>query len=119
MRWLTVHVGGQRWAVDVLTSRSKLLVLDGKACEGVAHYDLCRIVIARDLPEQGREEALLHELLHAVNHVSGAKHALVEAMPDGDVHALEERMVRAITPVLHRLLKDLGFRFPKGPSTDA
>jgi hypothetical protein len=37
-------------------------------------------------------------------------------VPEKERDALEERIVRARTPVWHALLKDLGFRFPKGPN---
>ena len=118
MRWLTLHIGGQRWAVELVSPKSKYLLVDGEPCDGVAHYDLCRICLRRDLPPQALEETLLHELLHATNRVTGASHVLDEAVPKR-AYAVEEHWVRTLTPVLHRLLKDLGFRFPKGPSTDA
>lgn len=50
----------------------------------------------------------MHELLHAALFVSGAQAIY------GRADSTEEKAVTALTPCLHRLLKDLGFRFPKG-----
>ncbi len=108
MKWLDIRIGGQRWAVYLVSEKSKYLRDDeGDACKGLCYHDDCRIYIRRELSEQARDELLLHELLHAVLGVSGAGHVV------GD-HEKEEAIVRDVTPVLHRLLVDLGFRFPKG-----
>jgi hypothetical protein len=110
MKWLAVHVGGQRWGVHLVSPRSKHLVNDeGTRLVGKCDYDRCRIYISSALDAPAREDTLLHELLHAALYVSGAEEAY------GKEHAAEERLVTSITPVLHRLLRDLGFRFPKGP----
>ncbi len=74
---------------------------------GRCDFPRCRIYIANDIDEQAREDTLLHELLHALLHVSGAETHCKST-------TAEEKLVIAITPSLHRLLKDLGFRFPKG-----
>ena len=114
MRWLTCHIGGQRWRVELVSASNPNLLHDGERCHGVCLFDKCRIYISRDLDEQAREDTLLHELLHAALLVSGARNALREAVAEVDRYeAVEEGTVRALTPVLHRLLKDLGFRFPK------
>lgn len=108
-RWLALHVGGQKWSVYLVSARSKFLE-DGAGGHLYGHtfLDQCRIYIDRDADEQSREDTLLHELLHACLHVSGG--SIGAALDD----VTEERLVRCLTPVLHRLLKDLGFRFPKG-----
>jgi hypothetical protein len=58
------------------------------------------------MKEGAVEDTLLHELLHAMMFVSGA-----DKIYDGDP-VKEERLVTALTPTLHRLLKDLGLKFP-------
>lgn len=108
MRWLSLHIGGQRWKVDVVGTKSKHV--DGGELNGKCDYQACRIYIRSDLNEEARADTLLHELLHALLHVTGA-----EAVYGGDP-TKDEQLVAALTPALHRLLKDLGFRFPKGLS---
>jgi hypothetical protein len=77
-------------------------------CLGRTVHASCRIYISTDQDEQAREDTLLHELLHAALFVSGAQAIY------GRADSTEEKAVTALTPCLHRLLKDLGFRFPKG-----
>lgn len=109
MIWLRVHIGGQRWTVHVVSPRSKYLVDDkGTRMVGRCVFDKCAIYLSRELGDDAREDALLHELLHALLFVTGAEGAY-----EGDAEA-EEALISSLTPSLHRLLKDLGFRFPKG-----
>lgn len=108
MKWLSIHVGGQLWGVHLVSARSKYLREDdGTFSKGAAYFDECRIYISREMSDQARDELLVHELLHAVVRVSGAAHAIND-------EEKEEAIVRDVTPILHRLLTDLGFRFPKG-----
>lgn len=109
MKWLSVHVGGQKWRVDLVRGKSHHFEGD-ETCYGATYCDKCRIYIAREQDEQAREDTLLHELLHATLHVSGVSAALAAAGLD------EEQVIKPLVPVWHRLLKDLGFRFPKGPN---
>ena len=112
MKWLDLHIGGQRWGVYLVPPRSKLLadtttgVRADERSVGRCDFDRCRIYVAKDIDQQAREDTLLHELLHALLHVCGADACRSTAA--------EERLVISLTPLLHRLLKDLGFRFPKG-----
>lgn len=112
MKWLALHIGGQKWGVYLVPASSKRLVdeEDGAQLIGRCFFDQSRIYISRDLDESAREDALLHELLHAALFVSGAESAYEKSAK------AEEQLVSALTPCLHRLLKDLGFRFPKGIS---
>lgn len=109
MKWLALHVGGQKWSVYLVSPKSRRLLRDD-GTYALAHcfYDECRIYISRTLDEGAREDTLLHELLHALLFVSGADKAY-----GGDAEK-DEDLVGALTPMLHRLLKDLGFRFPAG-----
>ncbi len=105
--WLKLHIGGQAWKVYITPSCNKKLNFDGDHCAGRCDYDACKIYISKALDDQAREDTLLHELLHALLYVSGAENAY-----DGDPK-IDETIVSALTPILHRLLKDLGFRFPQ------
>jgi len=107
MKWLRLHVGGQLWTVNIVSERhAKLRDEDGSRCKGMAYRDDCKIYIAREQSEQAFEDTLLHELLHVMLWVTGASHAI------GDEEK-EEHIVRDLTPIMHRLLKDMGFHFPK------
>lgn len=107
MKWLSVHIGGQLWSVYVVNERSKWLRTEELGvCKGITYFDDCRIYLAREQSAQAFEDTLLHELLHALLRVSGAAHKIGNENDEEDV-------VRDLTPVLHRLLKDLGFLFPR------
>jgi len=112
VKWIALHIGGQKWGVYLVAPKSKLLsdhttrVSEDERSVGRCDFARCRIYIARDIDDQAREDTLLHELLHALMHVAG-----VNACRSTKA---EEDLVRALTPLLHRLLKDLGFQFPKG-----
>lgn len=109
MKWLALRFGGQRWAVHVVSPKSKHLVDDhGDTKLARCIFETCAIYLSSALEQSAREDALLHELLHALLYVSGA-----EAAYRGDP-VREEKLVTALTPLLHGVLKDLGFRFPKG-----
>ena len=110
MKWLALHVGGQKWGVYLVPPTSKHLLDGDDSCVGRCDYEHSRIYVSRALDEPAREDTLLHELLHALLFVSGAEAAY------GKSPKAEELLVAALTPILHRLLKDLGFRFPKGIS---
>jgi hypothetical protein len=117
VKWFTVHVGGQKWRVDLV--RGKHPVFDGdERTYGITQPEKGRIYIAKEQGEQALEDTVLHELLHAVFTVSNAGNIIANAVetktadPDRDI---EEDVVHAMVPTLHRLLKDLGFKFPKPP----
>lgn len=109
MKWLALHVGGQKWSVYLVSSKSKYLIDEDtdEPLDGRCIYAKNRICINRELDEEARQDILLHELLHALLYVTGAEKAY-----GGDAKK-EEALVSALTPTLHRLLKDLGFRFPR------
>lgn len=108
-KWLSLHIGGQRWTVYLVAPKSKLLEVDGDdPCAMVARCDYarCKIYISSELDSQAREDALLHEILHATLYVTGAVKVY------NDDHKKDEQIVGSLTPTLHRVLKDLGFKFP-------
>ncbi len=110
MKWLALHVGGQK--IGVFIVRRKHPKLEG--CDGIYHPTEGRVYLASDLEEGPREDTLFHELDHVVNDISGANNILSGAVAVTKLEAVEEQIVRCRTPIWHRLLKDLGFRFPKG-----
>jgi hypothetical protein len=108
VKWLDVRIGGQRWSVYLVSERSKRLRHeDGDVCKGQAFFDECRIYISNEVAAEARDELLLHELFHALFRVTGAAHTIND-------EEKEESVVRDVTPTMHRLLVDLGFRFPRG-----
>lgn len=114
MKWISLHIGGQKWRVDLVKPNSKYL----SGCDGITHLDKCRIYLDSSNERPALDDTLIHELLHASFSVSGAAHALQE-LGGGDqekVSAAEETIVRCLTPIWHRILVDLGFKFPKGPA---
>lgn len=118
MKWITLQIGGQKWTVHTVRSTSKHFNANSdEDVSGITYSDRCLIYVSRDLAPGVREDALLHELLHAMIGVSGAGHVLDEACRDEPhlARKTEESIIRCLTPVLHRLLLDLGFNFPKLP----
>lgn len=123
MKWLRLHIGGQLWTVRLVSPRSKFLI-DHKdeRVAGRTWVNKCLIAIDRELDPQAREDTLLHEILHAAVFVCGAYNRLqkvVAAEPNLHEDAaqdLEDDIVHPLAPVLHRILKDLHFIFPKGPT---
>lgn len=104
MRWLVFHLGGQKWSVYIVSPKSKHL---GKGTyNGACDYDTCKIYLSKSLTDGALEDTLLHELMHALMYVSGASKVY-----DCDFDK-DETLVCAVTPMLHRLLRDLGFVFP-------
>jgi Zn-dependent peptidase ImmA (M78 family) len=110
VKWLSLHIGGQKWGVHVVSPRSKHLKQEGCELDGKCDYQACRIYLSQAMESPLREDTLVHELLHALLFVTGA-----EKVYDSDA-SKDESLVQCLTPALHRLLKDLGFRFPKGPN---
>lgn len=101
------HIGGEQWTIyEVAPGNKNLKSDDGDRCNGTCLADNCKIYINRDLDPSAKAHAVLHELVHAMLHVTGADK--VYEM-DGDK---EEILVSALTPALHRLLKDNGFSLP-------
>lgn len=122
MEWLDLKVGGQRVTVHLVKPGDpRLQGNDYGCCDFVG----ARIYIANNLAPGVREDTLFHELDHYVDEVCGASRCLLKAVQaprkrgDAAVAALtelDEDIRLARTPVWHRLLKDLGFVFPKGPT---
>ncbi len=115
MKWLAIHIGGQKWGVHLVGRKSKFLKSerDGSQLNGCAYFEKCAIYLANDMNESALEDTLLHELLHASFFVSGAQHTLEQACKVDKAYATEEQLILSLTPVLHRLLRDLGYSFPK------
>lgn len=113
MKWKTLHIGGQEWSIFKVGKRSKFLRRGSGRVEGQCFYDKCRIYVCKDNDPQSIEDTLLHEIFHAVMFVSGGSTALEAACVDEDAATkAEEALVAGMTPIFHRVLKDLGFVFP-------
>lgn len=111
VKWLALRLGGQKWGVHIVSPRSKFLLgHEGEPLAGRCDYERSTIYLSRALGDEARDDTLLHECLHALLYVTGADGAYRRN------HAVDERIVAALTPALHRLLIDLGFVFPKGPA---
>lgn len=100
------HIGGEQWTIYEVAPGNKNLLADGDRCNGRCCPDECKIYINRDLDPSAKAHTVLHELVHALLHVTGA-----DKVYDMD-HDKEEILVSALTPALHRLLKDNGFALP-------
>ena len=104
-----VQIGGQRWKIKLVHPGNCHLIGDGGApLHGCCELAKCTIYISKALCEDAREDTLLHELLHAVVYVTGAGEAAFAGVP-----AIEEALVGTLTPTLHQVLRDFGFRFPR------
>lgn len=112
MKWLQLHVGGQKWSVHLVKPHVK--ALEGAA--GITYPERCQIYISSALDPAARDDTLLHELLHAALYVSGGCNVFAASCKSGQADNAEEQVVLGLAPMLHRVLKDLGFRFPKGPT---
>jgi hypothetical protein len=117
VKWFTVQIGGQNWRVDLVKGNHKALQHEGQRCHGICRFDEGKLYIAKEQPAPAREDTLLHELLHAVLYVSRGHHVLRDLCGDDEeqAYAAEEKLVEGLVLVLHPLLKDLGFKFPKVP----
>jgi hypothetical protein len=104
--WFRPHIGGEKWTVYLVAKTNKNLWDGDEQCDGRVFYDACKIYIRQDMSPEARTHTLLHELIHALMHVTGAEKAY------GCEPGIDEAIVSAITPALHRLLKDFGFGFP-------
>lgn len=104
-------IGGQKIEVHVVRgTHSKL-----EGCNGIYLPIENRIYLARELERTALEDTLFHEFDHVVNDVGGVNQILASVVPKRKLDDVEESIVRCRTPIWHRLLKDLGFQFPKGP----
>lgn len=106
--WFDVFLGGQLWMV-LLVSPNHPRLVDDDCCYGRTYDDLAKIYINDTYADPVVHDTLVHELLHAVIRVTDAHRAM------GSNDRREESVVRAMTPVFHRLLVDMGFNFPKVP----
>lgn len=114
MKWLSLKFGGQKWRVDLVRSNHPQLRDGDSRCHGVTLREACKIYIDKGQSETVLEDTLLHELLHAALYVSRGHHKLLELCGDEKkAEDTEEALVEGLVLVLHPLLKEMGFRFPK------
>lgn len=88
--------------------------------DGICEYHQQRIQLDEAMQQDRLGVTLLHELLHAVLHESGANELLKGEMRDPDkIDAFEERLVSAITPSLCEALISIGWKPPTFPKKKA
>ena len=112
MKWLALRLGGEMWSIYLVPPNSKHL--DGGDYEGRCLFDKRRIYLSNDGAEDARTNRLLHEIKHVLNRVNGLWEILENALGEKEAGRVEEAMVMVETPHWHQVLKDLGFRPPKG-----
>jgi hypothetical protein len=104
---MSTHIGGQGWEVLSVSPKSKKLRNEkGERLDGKCDYNKCRIYVSNALEAGSLEDTILHECVHALLFVSRADE---EYNRD---EKIEENVVGKLTPVLHRFLKDCGFKLP-------
>lgn len=115
-KWQSFYIGGQKWTAYLVAPTNPDLQPEtpgDKPYVGRCLFDKCVIKISRELGDQAREDTLIHEILHVLIRSSGMWDVLEEAVGENVAGRAEETFVSVGTPLLHRLLTDLGFRFPR------
>jgi len=79
---------------------------DGEVdCAGLYDTDSPTIWIDASVGDAYVQQVLIHEIGHAMLHLSGAMHELAEDMKPGtDIDRVEERLVRTLTPHIGALV---------------
>lgn len=109
-QWVTAPLGSAEYRVYLADDDDHLLKPHTEAdgpCEGATCHDTSTIVIRRSLPRKRIPEVLIHELLHAVMHISGISHTMRWKL------TREEQVVHSIAPFLAHAL--VGARLWKMP----
>lgn len=109
-RLLQFELNERTWSV-LATTPELAPQLDG--CEGLCVFEHNLILVDSTLPRDTQQQALVHELIHAVLHESGAGVVLLkllEVNPElwGD---FEETFVRLLAPMLSQTPV---IKFPRG-----
>lgn len=109
---LTAPLGSAEYRVYLADADDHLLVPYDKGdgtCEGATCHETSTIVIRRDLPKKRVPEVLVHELMHAVAHISGIAITLRWKL------TREEQVVHAMAPMLaHALVGGGLWKMPRG-----
>lgn len=103
--WLTFPIGSAEYRVYLADADDHLLKpVDAcdAACEGATDHETSTIVVRRDLPAKRLPEVLVHELLHAVAHISGIAITMRWKL------TREEQVVHAMAPMLSQALIGAG-----------
>jgi hypothetical protein len=113
LKWLTLTIAGQQWAVHLVRSDNPNLRAGDDHYDGRCLFAKRRIYINKNLDEVAQGATLLHEINHVIVRESGAYEVLESALPPGDAGRVDEAFVSVGSPHLHCVLTDLGFRFPR------
>lgn len=73
-------------------------------CFGSTHYKTQSIYLEPDMPQQHKEQVLIHELMHTIFWQSGLSKRYQKTNPD-----MEEEVVTALSVGLYQVLKDNNF----------
>lgn len=115
MKWLDLRIAGEKWRIHLVSPTSKFL--EGGKYEGRCYFDTRMIYLSREGSEDAIASRLLHELRHVMNRINGFWEVLENALGEKEAGRVEEALVMVETPHWFMLLKDLGFRFPKGTAS--
>jgi hypothetical protein len=111
--WFVAPLGSAEYRVSLADPDDSLLAQEDAAdgpAEGAVCHETGVIVIRRDLPRKRIPEVCLHELLHAVFHISGLSVTMRWKL------ATEERVVHNIAPFMaHALVGGGLWKFPRVP----
>ena len=108
MKWMVLYLGGKKWTIYLVTTRSKWLrdSESGEPLDGYCDYDTLCIYVNKNLSEDLFKETLIHECLHAAIFTSGAHRFFVPGTDN------EENLVAVLSPYIHGMLRDMGCRIP-------
>jgi len=113
MKQEKTHIGGQLWRIRFVKGNSPHLQADPDECVyGITYADKCLIYISLDAAPEVQADAVIHEKFgHAAFAVAGVDAILAEVCESRDVAVkTEERIIRALVPVYHRMFIDSGFK---------
>lgn len=96
------RLGAQKWSLWLVDPKDPRL---GDDVYGRTFLEACVILVSYDAVQDAAEDTIVHEIVHAVCGVSRASWLLGAEK--------EEEVIRAITPFIHQVLKDGGFKFPR------
>ena len=97
-------LGGQKWTAYVVSPKSKHLLVDDVDKEhrgGTCSYHDGKIYLSSDQSPEQMQDYFIHEVLHALIWICGRGRFFAD-------EDKEEGFVVAMTPHLHRFLKDFG-----------
>lgn len=93
-----VKIGG---IVYFVTETDKPLLLNGRECSGIIHYDEASIELKQDRNEQNKEQTWWHEVIHGITRERGI-----------DFGDNNELFTDELAKALHALMVDNSYPLP-------